>query len=96
MSEVTQGRLPGADRPAETVEFTFAGETVTGYPGETIAAALWAARRRALRTSRVLAEPRGIFCNMGICYECLVRVEGREVRACMTPIRQGVAVEPAE
>ena len=60
--------------------------------GETLAAALTAAGIAALRTSRS-GDGRGIFCGMGVCYECLVTVDGRRAqRACMTRVRDGMEV----
>ena len=38
--------------------------------------------------------PRGIFCGMGVCFDCLVTVDGlAEQRACMTPVRRGMRVQ---
>ena len=75
---------------------TFDGAPIEAYEGETVAAALWAAGVRALRRSTALDQPRGIYCNMGICFECLVRIDGRDVRGCVTPVRDGMIVESAE
>ena len=39
-------------------------------------------------------SPRGLFCGMGVCFDCLVTVDGRrDVRACVTPVRDGMRVE---
>lgn len=35
---------------------------------------------------------RGLYCGMGVCFECLVSVDGRRVRACLTPVREGMMV----
>lgn len=78
---------------AEPVRFTCDGREVQANAGATIAAALWVAGVRTLRRSRALGAPRGLYCAMGACFECLVRVDGREVRACMTPVRDGLVVE---
>lgn len=86
------GRLKGAGA-RELVEFTFEGAAVTAYAGDTIAMALWAAQRAAVRKSSAAGEARGVLCNMGICYECLVVVDGSNVRSCMTPVRSGMVVE---
>ena len=75
---MTDPRLDAERGPV--VRFTFDGTSVKAHEGETIAAALWAHGVRAVRTSG--ASPRGIYCNMGICFECLVRIDGRAVRAC--------------
>jgi predicted molibdopterin-dependent oxidoreductase YjgC len=44
--------------------------------------------------SRRLHEPRSLFCGMGICFECLVTVDGRpERRGCMIQVRDGMRIE---
>ncbi len=76
------------------VRVTFDGEAIEAYEGETIGAALLAAGRRVWRTTGMRGEPRGLFCNMGICCECLVQVDGRpNVRACQTPVAEGMRVK---
>jgi aerobic-type carbon monoxide dehydrogenase small subunit (CoxS/CutS family) len=71
------------------VTFRFDGEPVAAQPGQTIAAALLADGRRVLRRTRGTGAPRGMFCGIGACFDCLVVVNGRGgVRACL--------VEPAE
>lgn len=85
-------RVPGTgDRPP--VVFTFAGREVVGRAGDSIAMALWAAGERDLRRSSKDGQPRGVWCNMGVCYECLVEADGETVRACTTPVRDGMRVE---
>ncbi len=75
------------------IRMTFDGDTIDAYEGESIAAALLAAGHRAWRTTGVRGEPRGLFCNMGICCECLVQVDGRpNVPACRTPVAEGLTV----
>ena len=75
------------------VRVTFEGEAIEAFEGESIAAALLAAGHRAWRTTGVRGEPRGLFCNMGLCCECLVQVDGRpNVRACQTPVAEGMQV----
>jgi predicted molibdopterin-dependent oxidoreductase YjgC len=86
-------RIDGVHRSRE-VAFTFAGAPVRARAGESIAMALWAAGRRELRRSSRDGAPRGVFCNMGICYECLVRIEGAPGRACMVAVAEGLVVEP--
>lgn len=72
------------------VSFTLDGERVSAYEGETVAAALVAADRWQIRCSARLSMPRGIYCNMGVCYECLVIHEGRTVRSCLLEVRDGM------
>lgn len=86
------GRIPGMGE-RELVEFTFDGRSVTAYAGDSVAMALWAAERTAVRSSSREGDPRGVLCNMGICYECLVVVDGETVRSCTTLVRPGMSVE---
>lgn len=78
--------------PAFQIEFD--GQTVTAYPGETIATALVAAGHRLIRHSSIAGEPRGLYCGMGLCFDCLVTVNGRSnLRACTTPAHPGDQIE---
>jgi len=57
-------------------------------------AALLAAGRRSTRVTARAGEPRGYFCGMGVCHDCLVTADGLpNVRACMTPVKEGLRVE---
>ena len=73
--------------PAEaTVPLTFDGAPLAARRGEPLAAALAAAGHLALRTTRSGA-PRGMWCGMGVCQECLVTIDGvPHQRACMTRV----------
>ncbi len=78
------------DAGAFTIEVN--GQPVTALPGQTVAAALLAAGRRILRHTPSGA-PRGLFCGMGVCFDCLVQIDGLSgVRACLTPARPGMQV----
>ncbi|MBO0868879.1 MAG: (2Fe-2S)-binding protein [Micromonosporaceae bacterium] len=75
---------------------TFDGEPVPVEPGQTIGAALYAAGRRGWRTTRVNGRPRGLFCGMGVCFDCLVTVNGQpDVRACLRVAEPGDVVTSA-
>jgi hypothetical protein len=76
------------------VQITFDGEALRGTQGQTIAAVLMAAGRRTWRYTSRRGEPRGLFCGMGVCFDCLVRVDGRSnLRACQTPVAEAMRVE---
>ncbi|KGB80814.1 sarcosine oxidase [Rhodovulum sp. NI22] len=75
------------------VTFSFEGQPVEGQIGESVAAALTAAGLRDLRDSVVSGAPRGIYCMMGACFDCLVEIDGVPNRqACMTEVREGLKV----
>lgn len=86
-------RIEGAVVRPPFVEITVDGVPLEACRNESIAAALLIAGRRTLRTSPRLRLPRGAFCLMGVCQECLVRADGRLVLACQTPVRAGMRVE---
>lgn len=80
----------------EVVSLVVDGERVEGCLGENLHAALTAAGKRNLRNS-AKGQQRGVFCGMGICYECLVTVNGRpNQRACMTPVSEGLEIVTCE
>jgi D-hydroxyproline dehydrogenase subunit gamma len=86
-------RVSWLDR-GDAFELRVDGERVPAYPGETIAAALMAAGRRALRHTALRGEPRGVYCAMGVCGECLMVVNGEPgVRACVTLAAPGMTVQ---
>ena len=73
-----------------TFEVSFDGSALAGRPGQTIAAVLTAAGIRSWRTTRHGGRPRGLFCGIGVCFDCLVTVNGTpNVRACVTIARPG-------
>jgi predicted molibdopterin-dependent oxidoreductase YjgC len=76
------------------LHFTFNGEQMTGYEGESVAAALHAAGVKALGESIFLHRPRGFYCAIGNCSSCLMVVDGvPNVKTCVTELREGMAVE---
>lgn len=79
---------------SEAFEFIFDGQPIHAHAGETIAAALLVAGRMNLNTSQKHSHPRGIFCGIGLCYGCLVTVDGvPNIRACQTDANPGMVVE---
>jgi predicted molibdopterin-dependent oxidoreductase YjgC len=74
------------------VTITVDGRPIAAREGEMLAAALLRAAIRALRRSPRGGTPRGAFCMMGVCQECLVRIEGVTVQACLTAVRADMDV----
>lgn len=85
-------RITGPVRRSDEVTVAIDGRPIQAFAGETLAAALFAAGIRRLRASPRTGAPRGMFCLMGTCQECLVRVDGRRVLACQEPVRDGMVV----
>jgi aerobic-type carbon monoxide dehydrogenase small subunit (CoxS/CutS family) len=81
-------RKPNAD-----LTFTFNGEKVSAIPGQTIAAALLQNEISAIRTTRFEGQPRSIFCGIGICFDCVVTVNGiTNQRSCLIEATDGMEV----
>lgn len=82
----------GLERGAQ-VDLTLDGRQVTAYEGESVAALLLAEGVTATRVTRG-GKPRGVYCGMGGCFDCLVVVDGvPNTRACVTWVREGMTVE---
>ncbi|MFD1883043.1 (2Fe-2S)-binding protein [Paracoccus pacificus] len=82
------------DSTGAVLSFTFEGRRIEARAGDSVAAALAAAGIVDLRDSVVSGQPRGIYCMMGACFDCLVEIDGRpNVQACMTPVRDGLVVQ---
>lgn len=74
------------------IDFTFDGRRVTAHPGQSVAMALWHAGIHALRESPLDTAPRGVFCAIGVCQECVVVIDGVRRPACTTLVRPGLNV----
>ena len=81
-------------RPA-AITIYINGAATCAYPGETVATALLAAGSQRFRSTQSGA-PRAPVCNMGVCFECAVTVDGRPgTRSCMTLIAPNMHIETA-
>ncbi len=86
-------RIPSISR-GRGIKVFVNGREVLAYEGETVLAALIAAGRRTFRKSLHNGEGRGAFCGMGVCYECLVSINGRpNQRACMTEVENLMEIQ---
>ena len=85
-------RLPDAD--GATVEITIDGRAARVRAGDTVAAALISAGVLASRVADVSGAPRAPYCMMGVCFECLVTVDGVGNRqGCLVPVALGMRIE---
>ena len=76
------------------VEFTYDGQVVLGLEGEPIAIALEAAGVMVHRYTKKYHKPRGIFCAIGRCTDCVMVVDGKpNIRTCITPLKEGMRVQ---
>ncbi len=84
----------GTYEKGKLVSFTLDGKEMQGYEGEPIAAALRAAGVMVHRHTLKHDEPRGVFCAIGRCTDCVMIVDGEaNVRTCVTPLKAGMKVQ---
>ncbi|ANN66545.1 MULTISPECIES: (2Fe-2S)-binding protein [Bordetella] len=89
-------RLDEAQRQAQgaPVRVTVNGAELQCRAGDSVAAALFAGGVQACRDTAVGEVPRGPYCMMGVCYDCLVTIDGQaNQQGCMTAVREGMKIE---
>ena len=83
-----------SSRAVRRMTFTFDGRVMPAEPGQSVAAALWAQGVRSWRRTRIGDRPRGLFCGIGVCFDCLVVINGVPAqRACLVGVNDGDVVE---
>ena len=91
---IAEHPILGTFEKGEKVQFTFNGRPLEGFDGEPIAVALRSNGVLVHRYTTKRNEPRGVFCAIGRCTDCIMVVDGKiNVRTCVTPLRGGMAVE---
>ena len=76
------------------LQFTFDDQIISANSGQSVGAALLAADVRKLRTTRFDQNPRGVFCGIGVCFDCLVVIDGiTNQRACIVEVKPGMKVQ---
>lgn len=79
--------------PAGAVTIEIDGQPFTAREGDSVAAALLAAGAIPSRTTPASASPRAPYCMMGVCFECLVEIDGlANVQGCMVQVSEGMKV----
>ncbi|MCR5690873.1 MAG: (2Fe-2S)-binding protein [Eubacterium sp.] len=93
MSRIEEHPILGKTERGREVEFTFDGQTLKGYENEPIAMALKANGVMTHRYTKKEHKPRGIFCAIGRCTDCVMVVDGKpNIRTCVTPLKEGMVV----
>ena len=81
-----------APPPGRTLNYMFDGTAMTAREGEVISSALFAKGIHVFGTHEKDGYPQGIFCANGQCAQCLVLVDGRPMKACVTATRSGLTI----
>ena len=91
---IAEHPILGKQEKGRIVTFTYNGKPMQGYEGEPIAAALKAAGVMIHRYTKKQHKPRGIFCAIGRCTDCVMVVNGKpNIRTCITPLEEGMTVQ---
>jgi predicted molibdopterin-dependent oxidoreductase YjgC len=84
----------GTLEKTKQVEIEVDGQPILAWEGEPIAAAILASGRRVFRYTQRLEQPRGVFCAIGRCTDCVMTVDGMpNVRTCVMPVKAGMKIE---
>lgn len=80
--------------PRKTVKIQLDGQILEAFEGEPIAAALVANGIKTFRFTKKKGEPRGIYCAIGRCTDCIMTVNRTpNVRTCVTAVEDGMVIE---
>lgn len=91
---ITNHPIMGVPKKGREIKFTFDGKILAGYEGEPISIALKSAGIKIHRYTRKHASPRGVFCAIGRCTDCVMVVNGEpNVRTCITPLEENMIIE---
>ena len=78
---------------SDAITISFEGTEIRVDPGQTVAAALLSEGHLVFRTSVVSGQPRGAFCMMGVCFECLLEIDGQpNQQSCLIQVKEGMLV----
>ncbi len=78
----------------DSVQIILDGQPLQVSKGITVAAAVLSNNYRYTRTSPVSNSKRAPFCMMGVCYDCLMVIDGKaNQRACATYVQNGMQID---
>ncbi|MEE3468578.1 MAG: (2Fe-2S)-binding protein [Eubacterium sp.] len=94
MNRIEEHPILGQYTKGQEITFTFDGKQMKGFAGEPIAVALKANGVMIHRYTKKEHKPRGIFCAIGRCTDCVMVVNGKpNIRTCVTPLEQGMEIQ---
>ena len=78
---------------SETIKILFEGSSLDAVEGQTVAAALLSEGHLFFRNSEISGQPRAPYCMMGVCYECMLEIDGQSnQQSCLIPVREGMKI----
>ena len=90
-------RMNNAITDSKTVTLTIEGKEIAAFEGDTVAAAMLVAGFAYTRVTTVKEKRRAPYCMMGICFDCIVEINGiPNQRACQILVQEGMRVNIQE
>jgi len=87
--------LPAVER-GNSIEVTVDGRKVQAFEGELVSTVLQAEGIAVFGRKHQTGRPSSVYCGMGVCYECLVTINGTpNLRACQTYAADQMTIETA-
>ena len=78
---------------SETIKILFEGSSLDVVEGQTVAAVLLTEGHLFFRNSEISGQPRAPYCMMGVCYECMLEIDGQSnQQSCLIPVREGMKI----
>jgi len=94
MTRIDRHPILGEKEERKKVQIIVDGAKMTAYEGDMIAPALIANGIKTFRYTKRHNKPRGIYCGIGRCTDCVMTVNGiPNVRTCITPVEDGMVIE---
>jgi len=94
MGRLKKHPILGEDNRQEMVSITVDGKNISAFSDEVIAAAIWANDKKVFRKTAETHQPRGVFCGIGICTDCIMTVNNNpNVRTCITQVEKGMIIK---
>jgi hypothetical protein len=94
IGQMVDRRIGKGIKRGKSFEIEVDGERLVAYEGETVAAVLVAAGRRTFRWTEKKKHPRGMYCGIGLCHECMMVINGEpNTKACQTLATPGCQVK---
>lgn len=85
--------LPGSDAGSEAVVVTVNNKKITAHSGQTVWATMAQAGQLETRRAAVSGTSRSAYCAMGVCFECLVEIDGMpNQQACLRRVQDGMTI----
>ena len=80
------------DLMQDTVTVTLDGKSVSLSSGMSVAAALFGIGETISRISPTSHKPCSPHCLMGVCFECMMKIDGVQRQACLTEVEDGMVI----